>query len=117
VYLHYDPRTKEERGALAVLLRQRIDFLLLLDHNVRVVVEVDDSRHYSESGRAAPNKYAEMVQEDRRLRLAGYELYRFGAAGFSDATFSCGKFVVGSRSREVVAGFFNSLWHQYDIHA
>lgn len=25
-----------------------------------------------------PRLYAEMVAEDRRLRLAGYEIYRFG---------------------------------------
>ena len=28
-------------------------------------------------------RYATMVSEDRRLRLAGYEVYRFGGAEFS----------------------------------
>ncbi|MGW2892953.1 hypothetical protein ACWDDN_48215 [Streptomyces griseoruber] len=27
---------------------------------------------------AVPRLYTEMVAEDRRLRLAGYEIYRFG---------------------------------------
>jgi hypothetical protein len=92
VYLQYDPRTQRERGADPVLLRHHMDFLLLLDHNARLVIEVDGSRHYSEADLAAPAKYAEMVREDRQLRLAGYELYRFGASEFFDTTFSEGKF-------------------------
>ena len=117
VYLHYDPRTLRERGADPVLLRQRMDFLVLLDHNVRIVLEVDGSQHYSEAGRAAPAKYAEMAGEDRRLRLAGYELYRFGAAEFSDTTSFEGKITVGPRSRQVVMEFFNRLWLKYGIKA
>jgi very-short-patch-repair endonuclease len=43
------------------------------------VIEVDGSQHYSEDDRPSPRLYAEMVSEDRKLRLAGYEVYRFGA--------------------------------------
>lgn len=115
VYLHYDPRTQRERGANPVLLRQRMDFLMLLNHNVRVVIEVDGSQHYSEAGSAAPKKYAEMVTQDRQLRLAGYELYRFGASEFSDTNRTGGKVAIGTRSRVVALEFFSSLWGKHDI--
>jgi very-short-patch-repair endonuclease len=65
-----------------------MDFLLLAPDRSRIVIEVDGVQHYGrpnppdEQGRithtAAPQLYAEMVAEDRRLRLAGYEIYRFG---------------------------------------
>ncbi|WP_312847705.1 hypothetical protein [Streptomyces sp. WAC06128] len=64
-----------------------MDFLLLAPDRSRVVIEVDGVQHYGrpnppdEQGRithtAVPRLYAEMVAEDRRLRLAGYEIYRF----------------------------------------
>lgn len=117
VYLHYDPRTRWERGTDPVLLRQRMDFLLLLDRNTRIVIEVDGSQHYSEAGRAAPAKYAEMAEEDRRLRLAGYELYRFGATEFSDTTTVGGKITVGPESRAIVVEFFNRLWRKHELKA
>lgn len=84
VYLHYDPYTKRERGQEQVLARQRMDFLLLLASTVRVVLEIDGQHHYGDSEadgrfRANASKYATMAAEGRRLRLAGYEVYRFGA--------------------------------------
>ncbi len=80
VYLHYDPydrRTRRSSG-VAPLSRQRMDFLLLFTDRRRVVIEVDGKQHYAEGDVASPRLYAEMVSEDRRLRLAGYEVYRFG---------------------------------------
>ena len=80
VWLHWDPKTARERGKDA-LLRFRMDFLMLLPNGVRVVVEVDGSHHYAgDNARADPKRYAEMVAADRDLRLAGYDVYRFGAA-------------------------------------
>lgn len=35
-------------------------------------------------GQASPMLYGEMVAEDRRIRLAGYEVYRFGGAELKD---------------------------------
>lgn len=79
VYLHYDPLTRKERGGRSsVLPRERMDFLLLLPSGVRIVLEVDGKQHYAEGSEASPKLYAEMVAEDRRLRLNGYEVYRFG---------------------------------------
>jgi len=79
VYLHYDPRTREERGGQpSVLVRERMDFLLLLPRRIRVVLEVDGKQHYAEGDTASPRLYSEMMAEDRKLRLRGYEVYRFG---------------------------------------
>jgi very-short-patch-repair endonuclease len=86
VYLHYDPymRTRHQPGA-EPLPRQRMDFLLLLPHRVRVVIECDGKQHYADAdGRASPRRYADMMAEDRELRLNGYEVYRFGGADLVD---------------------------------
>lgn len=83
VYLHLDPYTKQKGGTL---IRQRMDFLLLLPNRKRVVLELDGVQHYADiaTGHAKPRLYAEMVAEDRRLRLSGYEVYRFGGSEFID---------------------------------
>jgi very-short-patch-repair endonuclease len=103
VYLHYDPRTQRERGK-PVLVRQRMDFLLLLRNSVRVVIEIDGKQHYSDvDGKASPQLYAEMVAEDRRIRCLGYEIYRFGGAEFvGDAT-------------EIIVTFFKDLFEHHGI--
>ncbi|MFJ9871192.1 hypothetical protein [Streptomyces sp. NPDC101165] len=79
VWLHWDHRTVQERGPEA-LLRSRMDFLLLLPHGQRVVVEVDGSQHYTRDRGRTPDtgKYADMVAADRDLKLRGYEVFRFG---------------------------------------
>lgn len=78
VYLHYAPYTKRDLKGRQRLLRQRIDFLLLLPQGRRVVIEVDGKQHYSKDEKPSPKLYAEMVSEDRQLKLSGYEVYRFG---------------------------------------
>ncbi|WP_261562608.1 hypothetical protein [Frankia tisae] len=85
VYLHYDPYTQTQRRAPGPLPRQRMDFLLLLPHRARVVIECDGKQHYADpGGRADSGRYAAMVREDRELRLKGYEVYRFGGAELGD---------------------------------
>jgi very-short-patch-repair endonuclease len=42
------------------------------------VLEVDGKQHYAEGDTASPRLYSEMVSEDRKLRLRGYDVYRFG---------------------------------------
>jgi len=88
VYLHYDPYTQTRyQPGTSPLQRQRMDFLLLLPHRVRVVIECDGQQHYAEdTGRASPRRYAAMMAEDRDLRLKGYEVYRFGGAELTDTT-------------------------------
>ncbi|GAB2962006.1 hypothetical protein LWP59_34645 [Amycolatopsis acidiphila] len=78
VWLHWDPKTIQARGRDA-LLRFRMDFLLLLPHGHRVVLEVDGKRHYSTDGRADAALYATNMRADRDLKLGGYEVFRFGA--------------------------------------
>lgn len=86
VYLHYDPYRQARYGAgEAPLARQRMDFLLLMPNRIRVVIECDGVQHYADDEVLAnkrryanPSRYAEMVAEDRALRLRGYEVYRFG---------------------------------------
>ncbi|WP_097276324.1 hypothetical protein [Streptomyces sp. TLI_55] len=79
VWLHWDHRTVRERGPQA-LLRSRMDFLLLLPHGQRVVLEVDGSQHYTRDRGRTPDtgKYAAMVAADRDLKLRGYDVFRFG---------------------------------------
>jgi very-short-patch-repair endonuclease len=102
VYLHYDPYTRAARGTEGSPLdRQRMDFFLLFSDRQRVVIEVDGRQHYAdEQGRADTALYAKMVAEDRRLRLSGYEVYRFG-----------GHELLQPGAAEMVSTFFNDL-HQ-----
>ncbi|MFF6844752.1 hypothetical protein ACFY8X_39190 [Streptomyces tanashiensis] len=79
VYLHYDPSTRRTPGHTSALARQRMDFLLLTPDRSRIVIEVDGVQHYADAtGKASPGLYSEMVAEDRRLRLMGYDIYGFG---------------------------------------
>jgi very-short-patch-repair endonuclease len=79
VYLHYDPAVVKFLRHRTGLRRQRMDFLLLLPNNRRVVLEVDGTQHFSRDDKPSLAAYAEMAAADRDLRLSGYEVYRFGA--------------------------------------
>jgi len=57
---------------------------MLLPGRRCAVLEVDGKHHYATGDRADPRAYGRMVSQDRRLRLAGYEVYRFGGAEFAD---------------------------------
>ncbi len=100
VYLHYDPYTARMRGTSGgPLERQRMDFLLLYSDRRRVIIEVDGKQHYANpDGTASPTRYAAMVSEDRRLRLSGYEVFRFG-----------GKELEGPAAADGVESFFQEL--------
>lgn len=103
VWLHYDPRTIRQRGKDA-LLRQRMDFLMLLPAGVRVVLEVDGQHHYADDGRPAPKRYAELVQADRDLKLCGYDVYRFGASE-----------LCGETGKQLVASFLDDLFRKHSV--
>jgi hypothetical protein len=119
VYLHYDPYTKRERGDEEFLARQRMDFLLMLENRVRIVIEVDGRQHYAaedaKSGVfvADPTAYAKTCLEDRRLRLLGYEVYRFGGSEFVDTNPKTSS--VGPRSEEAALDFFERLLKKYAV--
>lgn len=108
VYLHYDPKTIQQlvqNQEDQHLIRQRMDFLLLFSNHTRIVLEVDGKQHYSNKGWAEPTLYAQMAAEDRRIRLQGYEIYRFGGAELQD----------DQQGKTTVIEFFNSLFRQHSI--
>jgi very-short-patch-repair endonuclease len=98
VYLHYDPAVVKNLRHRAGLPRQRMDFLMLLPNHQRVVIEVDGAHHFARDGKPSLPTYADMVAADRDLRLAGYEIYRFGANE-----------LVGHGAQDVIAHFFERL--------
>ena len=105
VYLHYDPYSAAQRASAEFpLVRQRMDFLLLLPQRIRIVIELDGKQHYADRvGRADTRRYAEMVAEDRDLRLRGYEVYRFGGAELVDK----------SAGEAMLSSFFDRLATRY----
>ncbi|CAB3769712.1 hypothetical protein GQ57_27165 [Burkholderia sp. MSh2] len=115
VYLHFDPRTAIQRDSNPVLARQRMDLLLLLDHGTRIVIEVDGKHHYAEGAHASPSRYGAMAAEDRKLRLQGYEVYRFGAAEFSDTARSERGWTVGPISEGLVVDFLERLFQKHPL--
>jgi very-short-patch-repair endonuclease len=104
VYLHYDPKTLKQLEGNQRIQRQRMDFLMLLPDGARVVIEADGKQHYSEQDIPSPSKYAEMVAEDRRLRLAGYDLYRFG-----------GHELGANSASDIVLKFFTELFIKHGV--
>jgi len=105
VYLHYDPKTLKERQGSRRIPRQRMDFLILFSNKDRVVIEVDGKQHYTNGDVASPQEYARMVSEDRRLRLLGYEVYRFGGCELSEPQLG----------QAIVKDFFVKLFDKYGI--
>lgn len=104
VWLHWDPKTVRQRGPEA-LLRFRMDFLLLLPHKQRIVLEVDGKHHYSNPrGEPDPEAYARNMIADRELKLAGYEVFRFGAVELR-----------GERAGVTVGSFFRALFYRYGV--
>jgi very-short-patch-repair endonuclease len=106
VWLHWDHRTVRERGPEA-LLRSRMDFLLLLPHGQRIVLEVDGLQHYTRDRGQRPDnsKYAEMVAGDRDLKLRGYEVFRFGHAELK----------VTADARALLERFLPDLFQRFDV--
>lgn len=113
VYLHFDPKTARQRGTEQVLVRQRMDLLLLLNHGVRIVIEVDGKHHFADDDLASPGLYARMAAEDRKLRLQGYDVYRFGAAEFADVQRGEPGWKVGAESQGRAIDFFTRLFDKH----
>jgi very-short-patch-repair endonuclease len=112
VYLHFDPATLRQlraRGEDKRFPVQRMDFLMLLPDRIRVVLEVDGQQHYADGmhqqAYASPRIYADTMSADRRLRLAGYEMYRFGGYELRNK-------VVAAQNVET---FFNDLFARHGV--
>lgn len=104
VWFHWDPQSVSQRGKDA-LLRSRMDFLLLLPGGIRIVIEIDGKHHYAtKDGRASPERYSDMVAADRLLRLAGYEVYRFG-----------GHELCLPDAEDTLIKFYQSLFNKYSL--
>jgi very-short-patch-repair endonuclease len=83
-----------------------MDFLLLLPQGQRVVLEVDGSHHYADpSGQADPASYADGARGDRDLKLAGYEVFRFGGVELQDR----------ERARDLLTQFFADLFRRFGV--
>lgn len=104
VYLHYDPAVVKTLRHRLPLPRQRMDFLLLLPGHQRIVLEVDGKHHFSKNDHPSLQVYAGMVSADRELRLAGYEVYRFGANE-----------LVGDGAEARITDFFEKLFRLHCI--
>lgn len=104
VYCHYDPKTANMRNG-KIYVHQRMDFLMLLPSHKRIVFEIDGAQHYSIDGKASPELYSKMVDDDRKLKLYGYDVYRFGGYEFKE---EC-------KCREKIEDFFNIFLKHYNI--
>ncbi|HBQ7333672.1 TPA: hypothetical protein L8Q24_004941, partial [Klebsiella pneumoniae] len=104
VYLHYDPAVMKTLRHRLPLPRQRMDFLLLLPGCQRIVIEVDGKHHFTENDHPSLKVYADMVSADRELRLAGYEIYRFGANE-----------LVGDGAAPRISAFFEKLFRLHRL--
>jgi AbiJ N-terminal domain 3 len=104
VYLHYDPYRRGQSSARP-LARQRMDFLFLFSRGRRVVIELDGKHHYADGDLAVPRLYAEMVKEDRTLRLAGYDVYRIGGYELMDPI----------PGEAMLVEFFRQLLDRYEV--
>ena len=83
-----------------------MDFLILFSHAERVVIEIDGKQHYADNnGNASPQKYAEMVEADRQLKLAGYDVYRFGGYELNNQ----------QQGAVIVEQFFRQLFKKYNL--
>ncbi|WP_234319372.1 hypothetical protein [Streptomyces sp. NRRL S-237] len=100
IWLHWDPKTLRERGAHA-MKNLRMDFLMLLPGNRRVVLEVDGMQHYTCNEGTEPDstKYAATMAGDRDLKFRGYEVFRFGHDELRDR----------DRAQPLLADFFATL--------
>ncbi|MEI6984293.1 hypothetical protein WCV48_31960, partial [Klebsiella pneumoniae] len=81
-----------------------MDFLLLLPGCQRIVIEVDGKHHFTENDHPSLKVYADMVSADRELRLAGYEIYRFGANE-----------LVGDGAAPRISDFFEKLFRLHRL--
>lgn len=107
VYIHYDPKTIKELDVIGKekrLVHQRMDFLMLINGH-RIVIELDGKQHYSEDDKPSPKKYADLVEYDRKMKLLGYDVYRFGGFEFTLKDFS-----------KMIHGFFDMLILKYAPH-
>lgn len=107
VYLYYDPQTVSQRG-YKLFEHQKMDFLMILSHRDRVVIEIDGKQHYADGDTASPKLYAEMVKAQREMSLYGYDVYRFGGYELYDKS-KC------TETYNMLKNFFIRLFQKYGL--
>ncbi|WP_051540159.1 hypothetical protein [Clostridium ihumii] len=113
VYLHYDPYTLIELKGQKRIERQRMDFLILLSNKERIVIELDGKQHYSEGDISSPRLYSDMVKMDRKLKLLGYDIYRFGGYEFFKGNMSEEDY--NNKISMLVKDFFDKLFTKHNV--
>lgn len=111
VYLYYDPQTLKQRG-YKLFEHQKMDFLMILSHKDRIVIEIDGKQHYAEGTAASPKLYSEMVRAHREMSLLGYDVYRFGGYEFMGAD---ADETVKNKVLDNIKQFFVRLFCKYGI--
>jgi hypothetical protein len=66
---------------------------------------VDGKPHYATGRLADPSVYAATMRGDRELKLARYDVFRFGAADLEEEQYA----------REMLRGFFEDLFRTYHV--
>ncbi len=67
--------------------RYTMDFMVIPNKNTKIVIEIDGIEHYSYKNPdninvASTRLYAEQMKSDRKLKLKGYTIFRFGGHEF-----------------------------------
>lgn len=78
VYLHFDPKSKEERKKCKFsesLIFQRMDFLIIYKGK-RIVIEIDGYSHLMTNGKIDMEKYSQQLEYDRTMKFLGYDIFR-----------------------------------------
>lgn len=113
VYLHYDPYTIKQLNGEKRIERQRMDFLMLLSNKERIVIELDGKQHYSDGDISSPKLYSNMAKMDRKLKLLGYDIYRFGGYEFLKHTMSDEEY--NNKITKLTREFFDKLFIKHNI--
>lgn len=113
VYLHYDPYTIKQLNGEKRIERQRMDFLILLSNKERIVIELDGKQHYSEGDISSPKLYSDMVKMDRKLKLLGYDIYRFG--GYEFLKYKMTDKEYNKKISKLIKEFFDKLFIKHNI--
>lgn len=108
VYLHYDPKSRNERRHCAIsdtLIFQRMDFLILYN-NRRIIIEIDGESHFVTNNHIDLEKYARQLEYDRTMRFLGYDVFRISNSDLTD-----------DKYEKVLFDFFTNLYYYLGINS
>jgi hypothetical protein len=82
----------------------RMDFLILPAGPQKLVINIDSNQHFADEDKFSPRRYAGMMAADRKLKLSGYQVFRFGATEFKEDNIEV-----------VLDDFFNILLENFSV--